>query len=42
MASSAVPAPLREIGFDQNLDRLLPLMRPPTNTAVSCGSASIL
>ena len=25
MAASAVPAPLREIGFDQNLDRLVPL-----------------
>jgi protein SCO1/2 len=25
IAASAVPAPLREIGFDQNLDRLVPL-----------------
>jgi protein SCO1/2 len=25
MVSSALPAPLREIGFDQNIDRLLPL-----------------
>src|SRR5205809_7508333 len=25
MASSAVPAPLREIGFDQNLDQPVPL-----------------
>src|SRR5436190_752356 len=25
MASSAIPAPLREIGFDQNLDRTVPL-----------------
>ncbi len=28
VASSAVPAPLREIGFDQNLDQRLPLETP--------------
>ena len=37
-----MPAPLREIGFDQNLDQPLPLdARSATKTGGPCGSASI-
>jgi protein SCO1 len=41
MVSSAVPAPLREIGFDQNLDQPLPLDTPlvdESGTTVRLGS----
>src|SRR4029078_11205730 len=31
MASTALPAPLREIGFDQNIDSVLPLDVPFTD-----------
>jgi protein SCO1/2 len=40
MVSSALPAPLREIGFDQNLDELVPLdtaFRDETGAAVRLG-----
>src|SRR2546426_11579433 len=40
MVSSALPAPLREIGFDQNLDQLVPLdtaFRDETGATVRLG-----
>jgi protein SCO1/2 len=33
VSSSTIPAPLREIGFDQNLDRLVPLETPLVDEA---------
>ena len=43
MPSSAMPAPLREIGFDQNIDRALPLDMPFTDEQRPrrCRSATI-
>jgi hypothetical protein len=40
--ASAIPAPLREIGFDQNIGDLVPLDAPSaTKPARRCGLATI-